>query len=253
MKNEQLVGIRNVLTGVEFYKNQSYTFVRYVFKQFWKTYVINLNYCLIFFHLDNNAFTNRSTISNSENSAERPNSDSSSRMRSSPGSSSEVQSFLNSVIKLRETLRILLLKEPIASFMAPIERETKIRRENLMFSLLFIFLVFYLLFGYHKDFVCNFIIGFFYPAYASIMSVEPNGMNNFQIWLIYWPIYALSLFFEHSMGYYLFYSPSVYCLIKCAFLIWVMFPGIQGGGHQLYQHFIRRFILAAENQLKKET
>jgi receptor expression-enhancing protein 5/6 len=120
-----------------------------------------------------------------------------------------------------------------------------------MVGFLAIFLGIYLVFGFGNDFVCNFLIGFLYPAYASIMTLEFPGTNNYLSWIIYWIVYAFFGFVEY-LGYHLFQSLSVYWLLKCGFLIWLMVPGTKGGAYVLYQGFIRRVILFIEKRLKNQ-
>ena len=160
-------------------------------------------------------------------------------------------SSLNSVIVFQEKLNTILLKEPIGSCLAPLERATQIRRENLMFGLLIVLLAIYLVFGYGRDSVCNFVIGLFYPVYASIMSVELDRTNSNLVWLIYWPIYTLFMLMEHFCSH-LFNPPSFYCLFKCALLIWLMLPGAQGGAYIIYQRVLLKLIPTIQNKLKKE-
>jgi receptor expression-enhancing protein 5/6 len=167
----------------------------------------------------------------------------------SDSSTEAVASFLDSTIHFQEKLNTLLFNEPISSCLAPLERATKIKRGTLMVVCLVIFLGICLFFGYGKYFICNFFIGLLYPAYASIMSVEFTGTNNYPGWLIYWIIYGFFQLVE-DFSYHLFHLSFVYYFFKCALLIWLMLPGTKGGAYQLYQLFIRRFILAIEKQLK---
>lgn len=66
---------------------------------------------------------------------------------------------------LEDTLKGYLYEGPLTPYWGLLEQKTKVKRERMAVGLLG-FIAIYLVLGWAKDFVCNFI-GFVYPAYAS--------------------------------------------------------------------------------------
>ncbi len=67
--------------------------------------------------------------------------------------------------KFEEILKGYLYEGPLVPLWGTLEQKTKVKRERLALGFLG-FIAIYLVLGWAKDFVCNFI-GFVYPAYAS--------------------------------------------------------------------------------------
>ncbi|CAF2649410.1 unnamed protein product [Rotaria sp. Silwood2] len=146
----------------------------------------------------------------------------------------------NHIQKLEGILKGYVYEGPLTPFWSLLEQKTKLKRERIALGLLG-FIAIYLVLGWAKDFVCNFI-GFIYPAYASVLAVESAVTHDDTEWLIYWIVYA-SFGFAEYIGYTFFHSLPFYWLGKCVLLIWLMMPGEKGGSHFLYHRFIRPFVL----------
>jgi len=111
------------------------------------------------------------------------------------------------------------------------------------------FLACYLIFGYASGFVVA-LLGFLYPAYASVKAIESTEKDDDTQWLTYWVVYAGFSIVEYFSDVFLGWFP-LYFLFKCAFLGWCMAPFSWNGADFLYHRFIAPFILKHEKNVDK--
>jgi len=150
---------------------------------------------------------------------------------------------------IRENFRKTLEADnSVTRVLAIAEKKTGVDRERLAYGIIG-FLAFYLIIGYGNDLVCN-LIGFIYPAYASVKAIESRATDDDTKWLMYWVVYALFGILEVFSDQLLFWIPF-YTLSKCLFLLWVMAPTKNGGTHVIYYRVIRPFVLANQDQIDK--
>jgi len=146
----------------------------------------------------------------------------------------------NQLRRFEQSAKPYLYEGPFTSQWGFVEQKTKLKRDQIALVLLGVGAI-YLAFGWGNDFLCN-LIGFLYPAYASLLTIEAVGTSNDTKWLVYWVIYATFGFVEYLASDFV-QSLYFYWLGKCFFLLWLMPAGPTGGSNVLYQRLIRPLLL----------
>lgn len=90
-----------------------------------------------------------------------------------------------------------------------------------LFPGIVIFLVFYLIIGYGTLLLSN-LIGFLYPAYASMKAVESSRKDDDTKWLTYWVVFSFITVIEFPAEFILQWIPF-YSLIKVSIIFWEKF------------------------------
>eukprot|EP00121_Abeoforma_whisleri_P004048 Awhi_evm1s3654 len=116
-----------------------------------------------------------------------------------------------------------------------IEEKTKVRPAFLFLGAAAV-LLFLCYFIFEESFLIN-IIGFSYPAYASIKAIESKGQDDDTQWLTYWVVFAFLSVIE-CFSDQILYVFSFYFGFKLCLLIWCFLPQTRGAS-VIYQKAIK--------------
>lgn len=136
--------------------------------------------------------------------------------------------------------------KPWYNFFTWAEAQTGVNRLNLFIGMS-VFIIFYLLIGYGTLLLSN-LIGFLYPAYASIKAVESARKDDDTKWLTYWVVFSFITLIEFPAEIILQWIPF-YSLIKTGFFVWCFIPIQNNGSVVVYNKFIRPYFLKHQGDI----
>lgn len=143
-------------------------------------------------------------------------------------------------------LRAQILKYPVLKqYSELVEEKTSINVEY--FVLGFGVLIALLLFsGYGASFVAN-VVGFAYPAYATLLTLESKNKSDDVEWLMYWVVFGTFSLVENFVEWIVYWIPF-YFPVKVTFLLWCMLPQYKGA-ELVYLQVIKPIFLKHESTI----
>ncbi|KAH7719878.1 TB2/DP1 proteinHVA22 family protein [Aphelenchoides avenae] len=132
---------------------------------------------------------------------------------------SDIQPQLLKLLYAEDTHPLLL------NALVALETNTNVKRERLFYGFAGVVAV-YLIIGALAQLLCN-LIGFGYPAYASVKAVRTETKDDDTQWLIYWTVFATFSLADFWADAILHYFP-IYYLAKVVFLLYLSLPQTRG-------------------------
>jgi receptor expression-enhancing protein 5/6 len=139
-------------------------------------------------------------------------------------------------VKLYRVLNRELSNYP---FLQDVEEATGIRKLNLVLLAGPIFILLRFL-GYGPNAVCN-LVGYAYPAVASMKAIETKGSLDDTQWLTYWTVFAALNLIEGILLKSLLQAFPFYYAFKFGLLIWAQAPSSRGAVF-IYSHVLAPFF-----------
>uniref|UniRef100_F1LEH1 Receptor expression-enhancing protein n=1 Tax=Ascaris suum TaxID=6253 RepID=F1LEH1_ASCSU len=170
------------------------------------------------------------------------------RSRDLPGAASNTT--VNSLADIPPQFNAFLYENQNATLnlvFAKFEESTGAKREHLVYTMIGL-LALYLIIGEFAELVCN-LIGFAYPAYASVKAIRTAEKDDDTQWLTYWTVFAffsLLDFFAHVIMDVV----PLYWLAKVIFLLYLSLPQTFGAA-KMYVYYVDPAITKLEEAWAK--
>uniref|UniRef100_F1LBN9 Receptor expression-enhancing protein n=1 Tax=Ascaris suum TaxID=6253 RepID=F1LBN9_ASCSU len=135
------------------------------------------------------------------------------------------------------------------SLFSKFEEFTGVKREQLAYTVTAL-LALYLIIGKSAQLVCN-LIGFAYPAYASVKAIRTEEKDDDTQWLTYWTVFAffsLLDFFAHVIMDVI----PLYWLAKMIFLLYLSLPQTFGAA-KLYVYYVDPAVTKFDEMLNERS
>jgi receptor expression-enhancing protein 5/6 len=127
-------------------------------------------------------------------------------------------------------------KNKLTDLLEKAEKATGVKRLYIAQGILG-FVGLYMIIGHFAELICN-LVGFAYPAYASINALESRDKEDDTKWLTYWVVFAFFSTIEFFSDIIFSWFPF-YWLAKVIFLIWCFLPISTNGSAVIYARVIR--------------
>ncbi|VDK31309.1 unnamed protein product [Gongylonema pulchrum] len=132
-------------------------------------------------------------------------------------------------------------------FFSQLEEKTQLPREQISYGMMGLIAV-YLIIGSAAQLLCN-LIGFGYPAYASVKAIRTEDKEDDTQWLVYWTVFAFYSLFDFFADAIMRAVP-LYWIVKVIFLLYLYLPQTYGA-QIIYEKYINPMIAGLEKSLSK--